>query len=1050
MVTLKSIYPLYNPLPIQQMKMTSSIPASNPPASSNDSSINKSTATSSASASASSNNETNSNKSDAKNESVDRMGTLHHDGGLLSNKGGAEVLSSKRIEGTGAGAEGAGVGKKVEDDADELTRKLQELHHVSTRLDEMLTPDSAAQQDDSDNNNKKNYTKDGNISSPRQPQYHHPLQQNMNKPRPLNVGDDMDHMGIQPTIIPSTQPYTYTSDHISEPRTYITHPSLQSSTVYQPTTSASYTSQQAQQLQHSAAQSISPYHGDPMSQQGYPSNPLQYYPSPVTTPLGAQSTGYAFLQQPAQPLGTTDATQTAVATANALATQSVSHALPQHLQPHPGQHVHRQHQPPPPQAASHGGVSPGMAGGAGNESLHAVAHLIRDNNNVVVKFLPSSFSQDSLYQLCSAFGDILSCRLIRDRNTGVSLGYGFVTFADDPAAAQAVNALNGLPIENKILRAAIARPITPAQINTPQQQQNTMFPTINPNTMSMSSAPGNVPPSSASKYSKANIYVAGLPRHYTVEDLNGLFGVYGTINESRILLDREGMSRGVGFVRYVDPDSATIAIQQLNGTQLASSDEQLIVRLARESAHQQQLLQSNTSANPLYRDQPYGSTYQNIRSRSSYDSNSMTPPVNVNVNPSAGSTLPPYATSPYGPMTPYNYQTLNTGPSPLISPLPSTGQYNTLHKPPHQASAAQMTAPYTQQHATQPQGTMHHTTGVTSVFQFPPRVASEQSATGVSSEVAQNTINSTQSTAGKDLSTSSRSTPQNNSTSPVPVSSTKTQPSVSTNTSSSMTGQSAGLASPSNNYPFPNTPTSALAAAVAQAATMTPVPTPTHQQQANANTYNANTGTGAGSQAHNFHSLHHTSQQGQGQGVGMKKNLSVSPDNDQQQGQGQGRGDSHSTGANNNNTNNNSVDLDSPRLEARRSFERSGVSLFVFHLPPDISDGELQQLFSSAGPVLSAKVMMDSDGMQSKGFGFVNFAAVEAAERAITTFNGRKLGNKFLKVSFKRSGSQSQDSMMMMNPVLNHNNNNNNNNGNHNNGNGNGNSAAQSQSAGRR
>jgi len=482
------------------------------------------------------------------------------------------------------------------------------------------------------------------------------------------------------------------------------------------------------------------------------------------------------------------------------------------------------------------------------------------------------------------------------------------------------------------------------------------------------------PNTSTSKYSKANIYVAGLPRQFTVEDLNGLFGAYGTINESRILLDREGMSRGVGFVRYVDPESATLAIQQLNGTHLQSSDEQLIVRLARESTHQQQM-QPTAPVNPLYRDQPYGSTYQNMRSRSSYDPVSNAPPV----NPSAGA---PFASSPYQPMTPYQYQTLNSGASPLISPLPSGGQYNTLHKP-------AVAAPYTQQHATQPQAqVMHHSGGGTttsSVFQFPPRVSSEQSQTGVNSEIAQSNT-----ATGKDVS-SSRSTSQNNSTSPVPVSSTNTQPSVSTNTSTTMTGQSTGLTSPSNNYPFPNTPTSALAAAVAQAATMTPVPTPTHHQQTG--------GYNSGTQAHNFHSLHHTHASQQG---GRKNgNTSASPDNE---------GRDVSGGSNS------GAERDSPRLEARRSFERSGVSLFVFHLPPDITDAELQQLFSAAGPVLSAKVMMDSDGMQSKGFGFVNFATVEAAERAITTFNGRKLGNKFLKVSFKRAGSQSQDNFMSNQP----------------------------------
>jgi hypothetical protein len=46
-----------------------------------------------------------------------------------------------------------------------------------------------------------------------------------------------------------------------------------------------------------------------------------------------------------------------------------------------------------------------------------------------------------------------------------------------------------------------------------------------------------------------------------------------------------------------------------------------------------------------------------------------------------------------------------------------------------------------------------------------------------------------------------------------------------------------------------------------------------------------------------------------------------------------------------------------------------GANLFVYHLPPQLRDGDLRELFRTFGNILSAKVYTDRRTDESKGFG---------------------------------------------------------------------------------
>lgn len=91
-----------------------------------------------------------------------------------------------------------------------------------------------------------------------------------------------------------------------------------------------------------------------------------------------------------------------------------------------------------------------------------------------------------------------------------------------------------------------------------------------------------------------------------------------------------------------------------------------------------------------------------------------------------------------------------------------------------------------------------------------------------------------------------------------------------------------------------------------------------------------------------------------------------------------------------------------PDTEARPREGPAGANLFIYHLPHDLTDADLATAFHPFGNVISAKVFVDKYTGESKGFGFVSYDSIIAAEQAIDHMNGFQIGNKRLKVQHKR------------------------------------------------
>ena len=73
--------------------------------------------------------------------------------------------------------------------------------------------------------------------------------------------------------------------------------------------------------------------------------------------------------------------------------------------------------------------------------------------------------------------------------------------------------------------------------------------------------------------------------------------------------------------------------------------------------------------------------------------------------------------------------------------------------------------------------------------------------------------------------------------------------------------------------------------------------------------------------------------------------------------------------------------------------------LFVGGLSYETTEATLREVFSKAGTVESATVIIDKMSNRSKGFGFVEMSSVEEAQKAMEMFNGKEIDGKNVTVN---------------------------------------------------
>lgn len=159
--------------------------------------------------------------------------------------------------------------------------------------------------------------------------------------------------------------------------------------------------------------------------------------------------------------------------------------------------------------------------------------------NVFIKNLDKSIDNKALYDTFSAFGNILSCKIMTDEHFN-SRGYGFVHFETNEAAEAAIKAVNNMLLNDK--KVYVGRFMTKAQRHDVMGGSNKKF---------------------------TNVFVKNFGEGIVDDDnLREVFEKFGEITSAVVAKDETGKSKGYGFVNFKDAESADKAVKEMNESEL--------------------------------------------------------------------------------------------------------------------------------------------------------------------------------------------------------------------------------------------------------------------------------------------------------------------------------------------------------------------------------------------------------------------------------------------------------------------------------------------------
>uniref|UniRef100_A0A7N8YM55 Poly A binding protein, cytoplasmic 1 b n=1 Tax=Mastacembelus armatus TaxID=205130 RepID=A0A7N8YM55_9TELE len=157
--------------------------------------------------------------------------------------------------------------------------------------------------------------------------------------------------------------------------------------------------------------------------------------------------------------------------------------------------------------------------------------------NIFIKNLDKSIDNKALYDTFSAFGNILSCKVVCDENG--SKGYGFVHFETQEAAERAIEKMNGMLLND--------RKVFVGRFKSRKEREAEL---------------------GARAKEFTNVYIKNFGDDMDDEKLKELFSKYGNAMSIRVMTDDSGKSRGFGFVSFERHEDAQKAVDEMNGKEL--------------------------------------------------------------------------------------------------------------------------------------------------------------------------------------------------------------------------------------------------------------------------------------------------------------------------------------------------------------------------------------------------------------------------------------------------------------------------------------------------
>jgi len=94
--------------------------------------------------------------------------------------------------------------------------------------------------------------------------------------------------------------------------------------------------------------------------------------------------------------------------------------------------------------------------------------------NIYVSNLSFNVKDEDLKELFTSYGEVTSAKVIMDKMTNQSRGFGFVEMSDDEASKKAIAELDGTSVDNRTIKITEARPKEdrPARSNSPFRNDN--------------------------------------------------------------------------------------------------------------------------------------------------------------------------------------------------------------------------------------------------------------------------------------------------------------------------------------------------------------------------------------------------------------------------------------------------------------------------------------------------------------------------------------------------------------------------------------------------
>ncbi|USW57045.1 Putative RNA recognition motif domain, nucleotide-binding alpha-beta plait domain superfamily [Septoria linicola] len=193
----------------------------------------------------------------------------------------------------------------------------------------------------------------------------------------------------------------------------------------------------------------------------------------------------------------------------------------------------------------------------------------RGETNVYIRGLLPETTDEMLESWGTRFGDIKSSKSIIDLNTGLCKGFGFVKYHNYEDAENCIRGFHYLGYE-----VSFARESFYSKLKTFSDEANT------------------------------NLYVSNLPKSMNEHELANLFQPH-KVCSSRILRDKNGHGRGVGFARFESREDCEEVIKTFNNHTIKTAGEELQVQIRYADTQEQKSLKQQTQAARQFRSAEY-------------------------------------------------------------------------------------------------------------------------------------------------------------------------------------------------------------------------------------------------------------------------------------------------------------------------------------------------------------------------------------------------------------------------------------------------------------